>query len=229
MAKRERRTDARRPSGVEPQASAGRVGDAPEVLAAQQSSAVAGESPTRRRRSAFDAATAPVKPREEFLTLWIDGEEYAVPIRRALEIVRCESVTRVPRTPRWWRGVMNLRGAVIPVVDLAVRFGLQETALSSRSCVVIVEVDWTGERVALGLLTERVGQVMALARDELEAVPPVGTRIRPELLAGLIKAVGHFAPVLDVDRVLSPDQLGAQAGEAPEPPASLADRVRQVD
>ena len=116
------------------------------VMAAEAPQA---ETTVRRRRSAFEADAAAVKPRQEFLTLWIDAEEYAVPIRRALEIVRCDSVTRVPRTPPWWRGVMNLRGAVIPVVDLAVRFARSETALTSRSCVVIIEVDWTGERVAL--------------------------------------------------------------------------------
>jgi purine-binding chemotaxis protein CheW len=156
-----------------------------------------------------DATVA--KPLASYLTFWIAGDEYALPLARAREIVRCESITQVPHTPAWLRGVTNIRGMVIPVVDLAPRFGCAETHIARRTAILLVEVDWTGDCMVLGLLVEAVGRVASMALDEVEVTPPFGTRMPPDLLAGLIPVDQRFALILNADAALSADQLQPRA------------------
>jgi purine-binding chemotaxis protein CheW len=172
------------------------------------------------------------KPRSNYLTFWIAGDEYALPLARAREIVRCESITRVPHTPPWLRGVTNIRGSVIPVVDLAPRLGCDETLIGPRSAALLIEVDWTGDCLVMGLLVDAVGRVASLAADAIDDTPSFGTRMRPDLLQGLIQVDQRFALVLNVDAALSASELlprtaaadetgdGAGATEARETPAS---------
>jgi len=164
-----------------------------------------------RPRDADVHATA---TRASYLTFWIAGEHYALPLARAREIVRCESVTKVPDTPAWLRGVTNIRGTVIPVVDLAPRLGSAETAAGQRTAILLIEVDWTGECMVLGLLVEAVGHVATVAPDEIEAAPPFGTRIGTKLVAGLMPVDGKFALILDIDAVLSAKELLPSLGVA---------------
>src|SRR5882672_8380562 len=108
----------------------------------------------------------------QYLTFYVDGEEYAVTILKVTEIIECVSLTYVPGTPPWIRGVLNLRGAVVPVVDLAVKFGLPSTTLTRRTCVVMVELDieHDGKRMVLGVMADSVNQVVELAPDQIQ--PP---------------------------------------------------------
>jgi purine-binding chemotaxis protein CheW len=153
-------------------------------------------------------------PLANYLTFWIAGEHYALPLARAREIVRCESVTKVPDTPAWLRGVTNIRGTVIPVIDLAPRLGSAETAAGQRTAILLIEVDWTGEHMVLGLLIEAVGQVAAVAPEAIGATPPFGTRINTRLLVGLMPVDGRFALILDIDAVLSAKELLPSLGAA---------------
>jgi len=109
----------------------------------------------------------------QYLTFYVDGEEYAVTILKVTEIIECVSLTYVPGTPPWIRGVLNLRGAVVPVVDLAVKFGLPSTTLTRRTCVVMVELDieHDGKRMVLGVMADSVNQVVELAPDQIQPPP----------------------------------------------------------
>ena len=145
----------------------------------------------------------------QYLGFHIAGEEYAIGILRVREILEYDTVTRVPTTPPSIRGVINLRGSVVPVVDLAVKLGLAESVVTKRSCVVVVEIVLEGERTVMGLLADAVSQVIDLPAAEIEPPPPFGTRIRVECLLGMGRAGKKFVLLLDIDKILSSDDVAA--------------------
>jgi purine-binding chemotaxis protein CheW len=154
----------------------------------------------------------------QYLTFRIAGEEYAIGILRVKEILQYEAVTRVPRTPPWIRGVINLRGSVVPVVDLAVKFGLPESAVSGTTCIVIVEVALDGEQAVMGVMADSVSQVVDLAAADIEPPPAFGTRVRVDFLPGMGKVGKGFVLILDIDKVLSSEEvLAATTLETPAP------------
>jgi purine-binding chemotaxis protein CheW len=138
----------------------------------------------------------------QFLSFTVAGDEYGVGVLGVREIIEYDTVTRVPGTPPFIRGVINLRGSVIPVVDLAVKFGLPSTDPTKRTCVVIVEVDLEGERAVMGVMADAVSQVIELRPEEIEEPPPFGTRVRVEYVLGMGTIGSRFLPILDLDRVL---------------------------
>jgi purine-binding chemotaxis protein CheW len=143
----------------------------------------------------------------QVLTFRIAGEEYAVGILSVREIIEYEAVTRVPATPVWIRGVINLRGSVVPVIDLAVKLGLPETRVTRRTCIVIVEAELEGEPAVLGILVDSVHQVIELTPGEIEPPPAFGTPVRADFLLGMAKTGPRFALLLDIVRVLAADEL----------------------
>jgi purine-binding chemotaxis protein CheW len=159
----------------------------------------------------------------QYLTFMTAGEEYAISIVKVSEIVEYEAVTTVPNTPIWIRGVTNLRGRVVPVVDLAVKFGMPASGISRFSCIIITEVMFQGEPLTMGVLADSVNQVMDLSADEIEATPPFGTRIKTEYLLGMGALGKKFCLILDIDKVLSADELLAVTESvADERPADAA-------
>jgi purine-binding chemotaxis protein CheW len=158
----------------------------------------------------------------EYLTFFIAGIEYAVSLEHVREVIPYDTVTRVPGMPEVVRGVTNLRGAVVPVVDLAIEFRLAPIEITARTCIVLVESKLGSTTIPMGLLTEEVGQVLALTAEELLPPPAFGTPIRTEYLVGLAPIGKKFALVLDIQTVLSEDQLlkAHTAAESSAPPAS---------
>jgi purine-binding chemotaxis protein CheW len=143
----------------------------------------------------------------QYLTFLTAGEEYAVAIVKVREIIEYEAVTTVPNTPAWIRGVTNLRGKVVPVVDLAVKFGMPAASISKFSCIIITEVMFQGESLIMGVLADAVNQVIELSADEIEATPPFGTRVKTEYLLGMGALGKKFCLILDIDKVLSADEV----------------------
>jgi purine-binding chemotaxis protein CheW len=143
----------------------------------------------------------------QFLSFQVAGEEYALGILRVREIIEYGVVTRVPLTPPWIRGVFNLRGGVVPVVDLAVKFGVPRGEITPRTCIVIVEASFGGETALMGLVADAVNQVMELKPEDIEPPPGFGTRVRIEYLLGVAKADKRLVLLLDIDRVLSSEEL----------------------
>jgi purine-binding chemotaxis protein CheW len=152
------------------------------------------------------AAAAP-RPVRQYVSFNLMGEEYALQIQNVREIIECEPVTAIPSMPPVVRGVMNLRGNVVPVIDLPVKFGLPETALGAGTYIVVVDLTWGGESVRLGLLTRDLGQVIDISDDLIKPVPDFGTRIQSEYLRGIGQVGGHFVLFLNIDRLLSPSEL----------------------
>jgi len=166
--------------------------------------------------------------RAQYLTFSLAGGEYAVAVLRVREIIEYESVTRVPSTPAFLRGVINLRGSVVPVVDLARKFRLPESPVTKRTCIIIAEVDGENGRIVMGVLADSVNQVVEFRPDEIEPPPSFGTPIRVDYLKGLGKLGGEFVLILDTDRVLSTGELAdvesapGEASAAPAPPKADA-------
>jgi len=152
-------------------------------------------------------ATKEVTQQEQYLTFLLAGEEYAISILKVKEIIEYDTVTVVPKTPKWIRGVINLRGSVVPVVDLAVKFGLEERPVTKTSCIVIVDGQLENQNTTMGIVADAVSQVMDLAANDIREVPEFGTRVQVNYLLGMARLGKKFALLLDVDKVLSTDEL----------------------
>ncbi len=144
---------------------------------------------------------------QQYLTFFLADEEYAINIQRVKEITEYTTVTKVPKVPEWIRGVINLRGNVVPVVDLTVRFGLEERPVTKTTCIVIVEVEQDSERTVIGVIADAVNQVIDLAPKDIEEPPAFGTRVRLEYLFGMGKLGKKFALILNIDSVLNNTEL----------------------
>lgn len=163
--------------------------------------------------------------RQQYLAFALAGGEYAIGILKVKEILQYEELTKVPSTPRSIRGVLNLRGSVVPVVDLSVKFGLAETAVTRRTCVLVVETAFEGVPTVMGLVADAVSEVIELGPDEIEEPPAFGTRVRTEHLLGVGKVGRKFVLILDIDEVLSAEEqdLAGAAALAALDPAPAAE------
>jgi purine-binding chemotaxis protein CheW len=141
--------------------------------------------------------------RAQYLAFGLAGGEYAIGILRVREILQYEEITRVPSTPRSIRGVINLRGSVVPVVDLAVKFGLGETPVGKRTCILVFEARVDGADTVLGLVTDSVTEVIELGPADIEKPPSFGTGVQVEYLVGMGKLGRRFVLLLDLEKVLS--------------------------
>jgi purine-binding chemotaxis protein CheW len=161
---------------------------------------------TLNRPSLSAPAAVPARATTSMLRCRIGRGQYLIPLAKVLEIIRYVTPTPVPQTPPWVNGVMNLRGRVIPVIDLAVKFSEPSTTPDEWTCIVLVEVELNGEETTLGLVTALVSEIHDLLPADLEPPPSVGTQIRVEFLQGLFKLEQGFALALDLDRVLSSNE-----------------------
>lgn len=143
----------------------------------------------------------------QYLTFHLGGETFALEIRHIKEIIEYGGVTEVPLMPAFLRGVINLRGSVVPVIDLAVRFGRAPTAIGKRSCIVIVEVEYGGGWHDLGVIVDAVNEVLELAPGDIEPTPSFGAGLRSEFIRGMGKLGNGFVIVLSLDNVLSINEM----------------------
>ncbi|RML32690.1 Chemotaxis protein CheW [Pseudomonas savastanoi pv. glycinea] len=142
----------------------------------------------------------------------LGGEMFAIGILGIKEIIEYGSLTVVPMMPAFVRGVINLRGAVVPVVDLSARFGRQNSDITRRSCVIIIEASSEdGQPQDIGLLVDNVSAVLEIPASQIEPPPNFGARIRADFISGMAKVDGKFVIVLEVDRVLSIDEMSSLA------------------
>lgn len=160
--------------------------------------------------------------REQYLTFNLNGELFAIGILSIREIIEYAHLTQVPMMPRYIRGVINLRGSVVPVVDLLARFGQGLTEPKRRTCVVIVEVDGEDGIQQLGVLVDAVNEVLEIPAADVEPPPSFGVHIRNEFIRGMGKIGERFVILLDVARTFSVDELAGLASAAAAEPDTLA-------
>lgn len=157
------------------------------------------------------AAIAEVAEPHQYLTFLLGDEMFAIGILAIREIIEYGFVTEVPMTPPFIRGVINLRGAVVPVVDLAVRFGRPARPNSKRTCIVIVDIEAAEGYQQMGVVVDAVNEVLDIPPADIEPSPEFGARIRNDFIKGMGKINGKFVVVLDLNRVLSVEEVAVVA------------------
>jgi purine-binding chemotaxis protein CheW len=162
-------------------------------------------------------AAAATAEATQYLTFKLSEEVYALDIGKVREVLDFTTVTRVPRTPDFMRGVINLRGSVVPVVDLRLKFGMSGTEKTVNTCVIITEVTVDGDTTVLGCLADSVQEVLDLGPEQISAPPRIGTRLRTEFITGMGKRDDRFLIILDIDRVFSAEDLLAVESREGEP------------
>jgi purine-binding chemotaxis protein CheW len=152
-------------------------------------------------------STATINETTQYLTFKLDEEVFALDITKVREVLDLTTITKVPKTPEFMRGVINLRGSVVPVVDLRLKFGMTPTERTVNTCIIITEVTVDSETTILGALADSVQEVMDLGPDQIEPAPKIGTRLNTEFLKGMGKHNDRFIILLNIDRVFSTDEL----------------------
>ncbi len=150
----------------------------------------------------------------KYLTFSLLEEEYGICILKIKEIIGMMSITSVPQTPDFVKGVINLRGKVIPVVDLRLRFGMPAINYDERTCIIVVEIDSQGANLVIGVVVDSVSEVLNIKGEEIEDTPTFGTRLNTDYILGMAKVDGRVKILLDIDEVLSADDLAVLAEAA---------------
>ncbi|GFO60867.1 chemotaxis protein CheW [Geomonas silvestris] len=137
----------------------------------------------------------------QYLTFRLGDETFALDVAEVREILDFTTVTKVPRTPPFMRGVINLRGSVVSVMDLRLKFGMSATEQTVNSCIIVVELELEGDQVVIGVLADAVQEVIDLEPEQIEPAPKIGTRLNMEFLVGMGKHNGSFMMILDLDKI----------------------------
>jgi purine-binding chemotaxis protein CheW len=160
----------------------------------------------------FTGAAPAQKAREgKYLTFSLNGEEYGIGILKIKEIIGMMPITPIPQTPDFVKGVINLRGKVIPVIDLRRRFGMESIGYTDRTCIVVVEIREREEegsnRVRIGIVVDSVSEVLNIRGSDIEDTPEFGTRLRTDYIQGMAKTEDKVKILLDIDRVLTTEEV----------------------
>ncbi|MCF8082679.1 MAG: chemotaxis protein CheW [Deltaproteobacteria bacterium] len=145
----------------------------------------------------------------KYLTFTLAEEEYGIGILKIKEIIGMMPITTVPQTPEFVKGVINLRGKVIPVVDLRLRFGMGEIDYTDRTCIIVVEIQGQAGIVLMGIVVDSVSEVLNIKADEIEETPTFGTKLNTEYILGMAKMEGSVKILLDISRVLQSEEIAA--------------------
>lgn len=148
----------------------------------------------------------------QFLTFTLSEEVFAVDVARVREILEMPGITKVPQVPDFMRGVINLRGCVVPVIDLRLKFGMPQTAQTVNTCIIVVEVAMDDENIVLGALADSVQEVIEMDPSQIEAAPHIGNHLRTDFLKGMGKHNERFVMILDIDKVFSSVELASVQG-----------------
>ncbi len=145
----------------------------------------------------------------KYLTFTLADDEYGISIMNIQEIIRIMPITTVPRTPDFVKGVINLRGKVIPVVDLRLRFGMEAIDYTDRTCVIVLELEGKAGALLMGIVVDSVSEVLSIKGEDIEDMPSVGTKLNTEYILGMAKTEGGVKMLLDINRMLGAEKIAA--------------------
>lgn len=154
----------------------------------------------------------------QYLTFRLASEVYAIDVANVREILEVGDITRVPQTPPYMRGVINLRGSVVPVMDLRLKFGMTETEQTINTCIVVVEAAIGEERLVVGALADSVQEVFEMEPGQIEPAPRMGMKLSSDFILGMGNRDGQFIMILDIDRVFSAAEVAVPLESAPNCP-----------
>ena len=149
----------------------------------------------------------------QYLTFKLAEETFALDVAKVREILEESSVTKVPQTPDFMRGVINLRGSVVPVIDLRLKFGMSKTEKTVNTCIIVTEIQMVDGVTVLGALADSVQEVVEIQPQLIEAAPHIGTRLNTDFIKGIGKQDGNFVMILDIDKVFTTDELEVVHGQ----------------
>lgn len=149
----------------------------------------------------------------QYLTFKLGEEIFALDVAKVREILEECSITKVPQTPDFMRGVINLRGSVVPVIDLRLKFGMSRTERTVNTCIIVVEVLTTEGLIILGALSDSVQEVIEIEPGQIEPAPKIGSRLNTDFISGMGKLDNRFVMILDIDRIFSQAELQAVTGQ----------------
>jgi purine-binding chemotaxis protein CheW len=151
----------------------------------------------------------------KYLTFTLKQEEYGIGILKVKEIIKMMPITSVPRTPEFVKGIINLRGKVIPVIDLRLKFSMESIDYSDRTCIIVVEVESNDSTVLIGVVVDSVSEVLNIKEEEIEATPAFGSKLDTDYILGMAKMEGGVKILLNIDQVLSNKEIATlkQAGK----------------
>jgi purine-binding chemotaxis protein CheW len=152
-------------------------------------------------------SAAAITETTQYLTFKLEEEVFALDVAKVREILDFTTVTKVPQTPEYIRGVINLRGSVVPVMDLRLKFGMTVTEKTVNTCVIVVEMELEGETMVLGVLADSVQEVIDLEPEQIEPAPRIGTKLNTDFILGMGKYNEQFMMLLDIDKVFSSEGL----------------------
>jgi purine-binding chemotaxis protein CheW len=144
-----------------------------------------------------------------FLSFTVDSENYCIDILKVKELMGMTTITPLPRTPQFIRGVINLRGQIIPIIDLRLKFGLTFQEYTKRTCIIVVEVSYDGENILMGLVVDAIQEVVSIPEDKMSKIPYINAKIRSEYIKGIADTPEGMKIILDVLKVLSDEELAA--------------------
>lgn len=145
----------------------------------------------------------------KYLTFSLAGEEYGIGILKVKEIIGMMPITHVPQTPDYVKGVVNLRGKVIPVVDLRLKFGIEPIDYTERTCIIVVEIIHVSKTISMGIVVDSVSEVLNIKSGDIEDTPSFGTKLKTEFILGMAKIGSNVKILLDIDLVLADEEVAA--------------------
>ena len=150
----------------------------------------------------------------QYLTFKLEDEVFALDISKVREVLDFNDVTKIPRTPDFMKGVINLRGSVVPIIDMRLKFGMSATEKTVNTCIIITEISIDGELEKMGALADSVQEVLDLEPEQIEPAPKIGTRLKTEFIRGIGKRGNKFVMILDFEKVFSADELAVVGSAA---------------
>jgi len=159
------------------------------------------------RKGDYQMTVSKITEVRQYLTFKLEGETFALDVVKVREILDYSNITKVPQTPEFMKGVINLRGSVVPVVDMRLKFNMASQEKTVDTCVIVVEISIDNEATILGALVDSVQEVFELEPTHIEAAPRIGTKLRTEFILGMGKREEQFVIILDIDKVFSSEEL----------------------
>ena len=153
------------------------------------------------------ALNATILKTGKYLTFILEKEEYGIGILKVKEIIGMMLITSVPRTPPFVKGVINLRGKVIPVIDLRSKFEMATIPYTERTCIIVVEIDSQRDMVLIGIVVDAVSEVLNIQEEQIESTPAFGAKLNTDYILGMAKVDGRVKILLNIDKVLSTDEM----------------------
>ena len=150
----------------------------------------------------------------QFLTFSLSDELYALEVSKVKEVLEYQPITRVPKTPDYMRGVINVRGGIVPIVDLRLKFNLPASEQTVDTCIIVLEIALNNETITVGTIADNVHEVIQLQPEDIEPTPKIGTRLDTDFIEGIGKSNERFLVILDIDKILTAEEISSMADKA---------------